>query len=91
MKKTVWKKGDLFKQETGDHSRDLYGIVCAVTEDGKVHALVITFPTIEYSTSAFSPLVAQKMEMPDSCVSAYPQSLPAAVRPQLLSVLAAIV
>lgn len=84
----IWKKGDLFKQEVGDHSRGVYGIVCAVDEE-KVDTAVITFLITEYSTSALSPLVAEKMDMPEGCVPTEPQALPAAVRAQLLSILAA--
>ena len=90
MATIAWKKGDLFKQETSDHSQELYGIVCAVGKDGKVHVAVIAFQFAQHHISALSPFVAERMEMPQHCVPSSPQALPAAVRPQLLSILAAL-
>lgn len=91
MTTAAWKKGDLFKQKTVGHSPELYGVVCMVDQDNKVHTVVITFQFAQHHTSALSPFVAVRMEMPPDCVPTSPQALPAAVRPQLLSILAAIV
>jgi hypothetical protein len=91
MTKIAWKKGDLFKQEMSGHAQELYGIVCMVDQDAKVHTVVIAFQFAQHHTSALSPFVAVRMEMPQHCVPSSPEELPAAVRPQLLSILAAIV
>ena len=90
MTKIAWKKGDLFKQATSVDGQELYGIVCMVDQD-IVHTVVITFKFAQHHTSALSPFAAERMEMPPDCVPSSPSALPAAVRPQLLSVLAAIV
>lgn len=89
MTKIAWKKGDLFKQETDGDSPELYGIVC-MTDNDKIHTVVITFQFAQHHTSALSPFVAKRMEMPPDCKPVPPSALPAAVRPQLLSVLASI-
>jgi len=89
MSKIAWNKGDLFKQKTGGNGQELYGVVCMVDQDGKVHTAVITFAFAQHHTSALSPFAAERMEMPPNCVPTSPQALPAAVRPQLLSILAA--
>ena len=86
----LWKRGDIFEQHLVQKDERLFGIVTGDGAGEKTPVMIIAFFTAEYSTTAFSPLIAEKGFLAGQCTLIeshwLPCALPAAVRPQLLSI-----